>query len=270
MAENLLKLVSYYLVVCLAMFFAQRLLIYKPSGGNIPPAQFGMMQFVSLDFTMSDGTNIHAWHKSAKKGSKTLVYLHGNAGGLASRAERYRTFARQSDLGILAITYRGYAGSTGKPSEEKIYQDMDEIIKILNEEYKIEAQNLVIYGESLGSGVAVEIASKHNIYALILESPFTSLADVAKLSYWFLPVDLMLRDHYDSIVKTKLVKAPVLIFHAGEDQVVPLSLGEELYESFDKPKKLIVAPNKKHVNLDDNMVIEEINKFLDSLNQPDK
>lgn len=247
------------------MFFAQRHIIYKPSGELSRPSAYGLSEFKEMEFSMSDQNRIRAWYKPAKDKQKTLIYIHGNAGNLGDRANLYQAFSSILDLGIMAITYRGYPGSNGKPSEAKIYQDFAEILTFIEQKYDIKPRDLVLYGSSLGSGVAVEIASNNDIHALILESPFTNLADIAKLNYWYLPVNLLLQDRFDSISKAPEVTAPTFIIHSGDDDIIPPKYGKELYEAFHYPKKFFLYPGAQHVDLNYKLVAYKMNIFLNKL-----
>lgn len=240
----------------------QRSLLYSPYGKVKTPESYGLDEFIEIDFTMPDNAQIKGWFFPPTLNNKILVYLHGNAGHMGHRSNRYKIFSDILDVGILALSYRGFPGSTGKPSEKKFYQDFSEIVRILNKEYRINTKDIIIYGASLGSGIAVDFASKHEIYALILESPFTNINDIAKLSYWFLPVDLMLKDRFTSKQKASKVISPTLIIHAEKDRVIPLRFGKELYEEFSDPKKFITHSEGGHVRLNYHIVAKEIQEFL--------
>lgn len=255
----LLTAVGYVLILGL-LFFFQRKLQYIPMGKVGPVSFYNLDDFAEEKITTEDGIKILSWYKPAKKNEKIILYFHGNAGNLGDRAHKFDSFAKNG-FGVLAITYRGYSGSEGKPSEEGLMNDGRAAFKfLLDKGYS--PQDIIVFGESLGSAVAVQLASKFDFYALILESPLASIADIAQKTYWFVPVNLLLKDKFESIKFAPKISSPTLIFHGTNDLVVAYSEGQKLFETIKSPKKFITVEGGGHLNFGDEFLLEEIKFFL--------
>ena len=164
-------------------------------------------------------------------------------------------------LNILLISWRGFSGNKGFPTEQNLYKDAEASIKWLNEQ-KISNNKIILYGESLGSGVAVELGKKNNFYGIILESPFTSIENSAKIYYPYLPIKLLLKDRYDSISKIKSITTPILIMHGAKDDVVPISMGRELFEKANNPKHSYFTKEDDHMMEFNSNLLVEIENFI--------
>ena len=164
-----------------------------------------------------------------------ILYFHGNAGGLDLRAERFRAIVK-AGMGLLAIEYRGYASSTGSPSERGLKLD-GEAAYAAAIASGVEPERIVVLGESLGSGVAVALAARYKVGALALDSPYSSIADVAAAAYWFVPVRALIRDPFRNDLLIGSVDAPVLMVHGTKDRVVPFRFGEKLFALASPPKE---------------------------------
>ncbi|MBL6784759.1 MAG: alpha/beta hydrolase [Rickettsiales bacterium] len=246
----------------------QRYLQYFPFGNVNNPAQIGLSKFKNIDIKTEDGEKILAWFHKKENSVDVIVYFHGNAGNLENRKAKYFAFAENSNYSILAVTYRGYPGSSGAPSEKGFYLDAEAAISYLKDQgYK--DQNIILYGESIGSGVATEMATRINAKALILESPFTSIEDIAKKRYWFLPVSLMLKDKFDNQEKLQKLNLPILIIHGKKDRVVPVSHGIDLAEGYFGPKKLVITEDHGHMGFTGDFLIKNINTFMQNVNNKD-
>jgi hypothetical protein len=214
---------------------------------------------VTLD--SEGGERVIAWHVPPRDEKPGLIYFQGNGGALVHRADRFRAFTADG-IGLIALSYRGYGGSTGSPSETGLIADGEAAYRFAAARYP--AQRIVPFGESLGSGVAVALAAAHPVGGLILQAPFTSAADVAAMVYWFLPVRLLMKDPFYSDRRIVRVKAPVLILHGARDRVVPIALGERLYALANEPKRFVRLPNGGHNDLDSHGVLAEVRAFLDA------
>jgi uncharacterized protein len=259
----LISFLVIYTILCIVIFFMQRKLLYVPFGNAVTPEEVGLDQYKQIFITTSDNQKLRAWYHESKKSDDVILYFHGNAANLENRNNKYHEFAENSNYSILAITYRGYPGSTGSPSEQGFYLDAEAAIKFLNDS-GFKNQNIILYGESIGSGVATEMATRINAKALILESPFTSAEDVAKKIYWFLPVSLMLKDKFDNKTKLQKLDLPILIIHGKKDKIVPVKLGIELANSYKGRKQLIITENEGHMDFGGKFLIEKINQFLEN------
>ena len=173
------------------------------------------------------------------RGAKPVViYFQGNAGGLNLRADRFRWLTGDG-FGLFALSYRGYGGSTGKPTEAGMLLDAAAAYEFAAAVYP--ARRIVVWGESLGTGVAVALAATKPIGRLVLEAPFTSAADVGARVYWFLPVRLLMKDPFRSDQRIGQVTAPLLVVHGERDQVVPIALGERLFALANEPKRFVLS-----------------------------
>jgi len=253
-----------YLGLTLCLFAVQRSLLYHPSVGQISPSEFGVPEMQAVDVKTKDGLQLTAWYKPPKNPDDlTLLYLHGNAGHIGYRATKIKPFLDRG-YGLLLLSYRGYGPNQGTPTENNLYLDGKSGLKFLINQ-NISLSKLVIYGESLGSGIAVELAQNLAISALILEAPFTSMPDAARYHFRLFPTDLLLRDRYNSINKMKYIDTRLLILHGKNDRTVPFKLGQKLFKSAHEPKDFFEFPYAGHNDLYDHGAAERIIGYLDSV-----
>ena len=229
------------------MYWAQRSLMYFPERSRTAPAVAGFAAAEEVLLDTADGEKVIAWHVPPRGERQVVLYFHGNGGSLRYRAERFRALTADG-TGLVALSYRGYGGSTGSPTEPGLIADAKAVYAFALARYP--AERIALWGESLGSGVAVALAAEHKVARLVLESPFTSAADVGAAVYWFLPVRLLMKDQFRSDKRIRKVHAPVLILHGTRDAVVPFALGERLYGLANKPKRLVRFPGGGHNDLD--------------------
>jgi len=255
--KSLLTFLLIYLSIVGFLFFFQRYLEYYPTG-KIDHVAVGFEEKV---LTTKDNLKILAWYKKPQSADKKIIlYFHGNAGNLSDRSHVFSTFA-ENGFGVLAISYRGYAGSEGKPSEKGLMLDSKAALQfLLDQNYS--AENIILFGESLGSGVATQLAAQFKPYAVILESPFSSIANVAQKQYPFVPVRLIMHDKFDSFKFAPKISSPVLIFHGTADSVVPYFEGQKLFTTITTQKKFITIEGGGHLNFGDQFLVDEMNKFF--------
>jgi len=249
-----------YVVICALMFGYQRKLMYLPYVGIDAPGAYGLVDFTSLSIQTSDNVHIQAWYKEAKRDYPTIIYFHGNAGNLAHRAQ-YFSLLRDAGFGILGVDYRGYGASEGTPSEEGFYKDGRAVIDYAQKELALPANKIIIYGESIGTGVAVQMATEYKLAALILQSPFLSMASAASYHYPWLPVNLLLMDRFDSQSKMANVHSPLLLFHGENDGIVPITDGKELFIRGNESKKSIYFPDTGHNNFNLELLVAAVLTF---------
>src|SRR4029077_1149473 len=194
---------------------------------------------------------------------RVVIYFQGNAGGLDLRAGRFKWLIADG-TGLLALSYRGYGGSTGKPSEAGLIRDATAAYDFATARYP--AERIVLWGESLGTAVAVALAAERTVGGLILDAPFTSAADVGAAVYPFIPVRSLIKDTFHSDLRIAKVSAPVLVLHGARDRVVPIRFGEALFALAREPKRIVRFPNGNHVDLDDHGAADVVKKFLMELN----
>lgn len=256
-------LLAVYVLIVLAAWLGQRRLMYVPSTNRVAPATAGLAETKEIAIAAPDGAAVVAWRAQAGTGKPTLLYFHGNAGGLANRALRLRRYQEQG-YGFLIMSYRGFSGSTGSPSEDANVADARRAYDILIRE-GVAPTDIVLYGESLGSGVAIQIAAEKPVGAIVLDAPYTSMLDMAAHAYPFLPVRSLLWDRYESARHIERVTAPVLVLHGRRDRVIPVAMGEKLFALAREPKRLIVFPEAGHSDLDDFGAVDRVVSTLAEL-----
>jgi fermentation-respiration switch protein FrsA (DUF1100 family) len=244
------------------MFFFQRALMYFPDTRRLDPAQAGLAAAEVVGLSSADATRLVAWYVPPQPGKPLILYFQGNAGGLNLRADRFRKLT-DGGTGLLALNYRGYGGSGGSPTETGLIADAKAAYDFAAK--TVPPSRIVVFGESLGTGVAVALASEREIGGLILDAPFTSTADVGAAVYWFAPVRLFMRDQFHSDRRIGKVRAPLLVLHGERDLIVPISFGEKLFALANEPKRMVRFPAGGHVNLDDYGAMPVIKEFLAGL-----
>ena len=249
-----------YIVVIIFVYFYQRNLLYHPSENNY---QNDTIQFnhQEIFIKVNDEIKLKSWiiNKDLKN-FKTLVFFHGNAGDLSNRIYKLNELDKLN-INILLISWRGFSGNEGYPTEKNLYEDAEAAIKWLNKK-KVSNSQIILYGESLGTGVAVEIASKNNFNSIILESPFTSIENSAKIYYPYLPVSFLLKDRYDSISKIKKINSPILIMHGRKDDIVPFFMGKKLFEKANSPKDSYFTDIDDHMMEFNSQLLNKIKDFI--------
>jgi len=258
---TLSSLIIAYIVLIIFIYFYQRNLLYHPSENNYQNDKI-QFNYDEIFIKVNDEIHLKSWiiKKDFKK-LKTLVIFHGNAGHLSNRIYKLNELYKL-DINILLISWRGFSGNKGSPTEKNLYQDAEASIQWLNEQGANNNQ-IILYGESLGSGVAVEIGKENNFNSIILESPFTSIENSAKIYYPYLPVKLLLKDRYDSINKIKMINTPILIMHGKKDDVVPFSMGKELFEKANSPKHSYFTPDDDHMMEFNSSLLQKIKNFIE-------
>ncbi len=236
-----------YGVLVGVLYIFQRNLLYFPSGGRPEPGALAELGVREVAVATGDGLSLLAWYAPPRGDRPVIAYFHGNGGHIGYRSQRLRGFS-QDGYGVLMVEYRGYGGNPGVPSEDGLCADGAAALDFLRRE-KIPPARLVLYGELLGSGVAVALAAQHDVAGLILEAPFTSVAQVAQHHYSFVPASALVRDRFDSLSKIGKVKAPILILHGERDRVVPVRFGRALFDAAPEPKEIWLSRDAGHEDL---------------------
>jgi fermentation-respiration switch protein FrsA (DUF1100 family) len=259
---------SLYAAAVAVMYFAQRRFIYFPDPLRTLPAAAGLPDVSERIIATPDGEKIIAWYGKARAGEPTLLYFHGNGGALELRNERIRKYLDRG-RGMFMMSYRGYSGSTGLPSEAANVADAKLAYEALIKE-GVAPENILLYGESLGSGVAIQVAAERKVAGLILDSPYTSIAELAQQLYPWLPVGLLLEDRYDSIRHIGDVHAPLFILHGEADDIIPVAMGRRLFEAANEPKEINTLPGAGHADHFKFGSFEIINRWIDRLRASQK
>ena len=229
------------------LFVFQRRLLYRPRSTRPALDELASIGVREVELTTADGLNLLAWYFPPRPGRPVILYFHGNGGHIGYRRERLRLFAGEG-YGVLLAEYRGYGGNPGVPCERGLFADGDSALDFL-EQRGIPAERIVLWGESLGSGVAVHLAATRAIAALVLEAPFTSVVACAQRRYPFVPAALLLHDRFDSMSRIARVTAPLLILHGERDRVVPVRQGRALLAAASAPKEGWFSRDGSHENL---------------------
>ncbi|MEY6433494.1 alpha/beta hydrolase [Thioalkalicoccus limnaeus] len=220
------------------MFLAQPSMVFMPhSRIHATPGDW-RMSYEDVWFTATDGVELHGWYIPAPVPRGTLLFLHGNAGNISHRRDSIAIF-RRLGLNVFILDYRGYGQSRGAPSERGLYADALGAWIYLTEERGIPADDIVIFGRSLGAIVATHLASQVDSRALIVESGFTSAADMARHSFPVLSSLVFLRFDFDAVGRIAHVDAPVLVLHSPDDEIIPYELGRKLYAAAREPKEFV-------------------------------
>ena len=253
-----------YISLLVLLFIFQRNLMYHPEENNYSGDKLEV-EVEKVKILTSDGINLQGWfHKKDLKRFKTIIYFHGNAGKLENRIHKLNHF-KDMDVNFLIIAWRGFSGNKGKPSEKGLYIDANSAIKWLKK-LGLKEKDIILYGESLGTGVATEIAQSNNYAGLILETPFTSMIEAAKNFYPYIPVSLLLKDKYDNQNKIKNINTPVLVMHGEIDQIVPFRMGKKIYEIANQPKYSHFTKFDDHMMEYDEKLLFALKTFINSLN----
>ncbi len=236
-------LLTLYLAACSYMYFRQQALVFNPSHDDVALSVGEVPRAENLLLTTPDGETLKAWWVAPLRGRPVYLYLHGNAGNLRGsfndahgRAERFEGLTREG-AGLLALSWRGYGGSSGSPSEVGFHIDAETAAKWLREQQP--DSKVIVFGESLGSGVAVQLAATQEFAALVLDSPYTSIDDVGAGRYPWLPVRLLSKYPFHSETFASQVTEPVLIQHCEGDKVVPYAQGRIMFATLGSSEKLL-------------------------------
>jgi fermentation-respiration switch protein FrsA (DUF1100 family) len=246
--------------VFVALFYvAQRKMQYFPESFRTTPAAAGLPEAEEIMLDTGDGERVIVWHLPPRGDRPVVLYLHGNGASLRWRVDRFRALTADG-TGLVALSYRGYGGSSGSPTEAGLIKDAEAAYAFTVARYV--PSRIVLWGESLGTGVAVALAAEKPVGHVVLQSPFSSAADVGAERYWFVPVRLLMKDQFRSDLRIGKVTAPVLVLHGDQDQVVPFALGERLYGLINAPKRFVGFPGAGHNDLGAHGAVEAAKQFL--------
>ena len=262
--QFILTIFAIYFLVLVFLYFYQRNLLYHPNENNYSEDKISV-DIEKVKIETLDNIKLLGWyHEKNLKDYKTLVYFHGNAGSLENRIHKLNHF-QNMNINFLIIAWRGFNGNKGKPSERGLYLDGKSTIDWLIKK-GVNEENIILYGESLGTGVATHLAQNKNYAGVILETPFTSMVDAAKNFYPYIPINLLLKDKFENFKKVKNINIPILVMHGEIDQIVPFSMGKKIYEIANNPKYSYFTKYDDHMmEYDENLVLA-LKSFFNSLN----
>jgi uncharacterized protein len=228
-------LITVWILLSLLIYFYQPRFIYFPHKEVEATPKLISLEYDELTLTTSDDVELNAWWIPNPNSRATLLFLHGNAGNISHRLESINIFYKLG-LSVLIIDYRGYGKSNGTPSEQGTYIDAETAWSYLTNNKNISSDNIIIFGRSLGGAVAIWLAEKHPSAALIVESSFTSIADIGKYYYPYLPSSLLAQIKYPSKDRISNINSPLLIIHSINDELIPYKYGQGLFKVAKKPK----------------------------------
>jgi len=252
-----------YLTITFILYYSQRSLLYHPSENNYSGDKL-IVPIDKIKILTDDNIELIAWHHKKKGNYKTILFLHGNAGSLENRIHKINHF-NDMDVNFLIVAWRGFSGNKGKPTENGLYIDAKSAVKWLKNK-GVNEEDIIIYGESLGTGVGTEIAQNKNFAGIILESPFTSMVDAGADKYPIFPIRFLLKDKYESDKKIKNIKSPILIMHGEVDKIVPFWMGKKMYDLANEPKYYYFSKYDDHMMEYNDKLLSELKKFINSLN----
>jgi fermentation-respiration switch protein FrsA (DUF1100 family) len=259
MMKQTLLIAGAALILVLFIYLFQRSFLYFPNTKKPSRSEFQAGDMDVIELTTQDGLVLNAWYKPAAKNKPTLLYVHGNAGHIGHRMPLVRPFLN-AGLGVLLLEYRGYGGNKGSPHEAGLYEDGRSALRFLSQK-GINPNQLVIFGESLGSGVATQLATEQKTCALVLQTPYTSMTDLARVHYPLIP--LKPKDRFDSLSRIQTINTPLLILHGTADSIVPYEQALRLYNAAKEPKKLLSFAGKEHNDLWVGTYAQEIIGFIE-------
>jgi fermentation-respiration switch protein FrsA (DUF1100 family) len=226
--------------------YVEEKFIFFPSAEILEtPRNYGL-SFDDVYFKSGDGVTLNGWFVAYPGASTTLLWFHGNGGNIGHRAAHLKLLHDKLKVHIFLLDYRGYGKSDGRPSEQGTYKDGVAALKYLRSREEVESKRIVLFGQSLGAAVATEIAVRHSGLALILEAPFTSIRDMARVVFPLLPIGPFLRTQYDNLTKIKKVQAPILVLHGDRDEVVPFDQGKKVFAAAPDPKQFYAIRGSGH------------------------
>ncbi|KPQ12822.1 MAG: Alpha/beta hydrolase family [Saliniramus fredricksonii] len=261
----IIGLVAYIGLVAM-LFTTQRALQYPASARVTDVEEAQLSGFSDVVITTEDGEELRAFWKPPEEGRTLVLYFHGNGGSLWNRRFRAQALA-EDGRGVLMVSYRGYSGSTGSPTEDGLHADARAAYAFASEH--AEPARILAYGESLGTGVVMRLAADNPLGAIVLDAPFTSTANVAARLYPIVPVRLLMLDQFRSIDLVAEITAPALIMHGRRDQVVPFADGRKLYEALPGPKRFLAFPESGHVSLFEDGGLEAVQTLMEGIENGD-
>jgi uncharacterized protein len=238
-----LPVLAYGLVV-LVMYLIQDSLLYDPRRENVTPEQVGLSNVETIELISQDGIKIVAWYTPASASKPTILFFHGKGGNIGGRPHRYSYYTSKG-YGVLFLSYRGYGPSEGEPSANGLIADAEASYDWLKSQ-GVEAKNIVVVGESMGTGVATILAANRPVAGIALEAPYSAIVDVAADRYWWMPVRFLMKENLEPIKVISNIRTPILMQLGDQDKSIPLEFGTKLFDAAKQPKELVVLAGFGH------------------------
>jgi len=249
-----------YFFLGLTLYLLQRKILFNTSDTPKSPSFYGLSEVTSIRILTSDKIPLLAWYFKGAKNCPILVYFHGNSFNIGERSYRIKKYI-DKNWSVLLVAWRGYSGNKGKPTEKNLYIDGESTLEWIKKHTNFQYSDTVIYGESLGSGVAVELGTKFKFKFIVLEAPFISISEIAKTRYKIFPIKFLVKDKFDNLKKIKNLKSPLLIISGKKDEVIPHQHSEILYQQAKVKKKSVFIDEAMHNNLYDFGIEKEVFNF---------
>ena len=257
----MIYVIGIYLIIILIMFIFQRSLLYIPSKQKLDTSYYANTGLKKVELKTSDGLFLKSlFKKPSNNEQNTILVFHGNAGHIGHRVQKFRPFLEEG-YGLLLVEYRGYGENSGKPTESGFYKDGQAALDFLSKQ-NISKPKTILYGESLGCGLATKFSTEDIFKATILEAPYTSIADVAMRQYWYLPAKWLVLDRYDILGIIKNIKSPLLVIHGEKDKVISIEFGKKVFNFAPKPKEAFYITNAGHNDLYEFNIYKKVISFL--------
>ena len=260
MLKYIFSIILLYLIFGLLLFTIQRKILFNVSGKPKKPHHYGLERVEEIKICTDDKVNLLAWFVKPKKNNPILLYFQGNSFDIGERSHRIERYIKKN-WGVLLLSWRGYGGNKGKPTEKNLYIDGKSAIKWIKKNTHTKINNIVLYGESLGTGVAVEMGMHFSFKSIILEAPFTSIPDIAKERYKIFPTKYLVLDKFDNYDKIDKISSPLLIISGKKDEIIPHSHSKKLFLKAKKPKESVFIDEAMHNNLYDFGIDKDVIEF---------
>ena len=242
------------------LYIFQRRILFNTSGYPGKPSDYGLNLTKEIQILTEDKINLLSWYHKSNEKLPLLIYFHGNSFNIGDRAYRIKKYI-DKDWNILIVSWRGFGGNSGKPTEKNFYKDGEAVLEWVSKNTNFSKNQIVIYGESLGSGVAVELGTKYKFLSVVLEAPFTSISEIAKKRYMIYPAKYLVKDKFDNFSKIDKLKSPLLIISGKKDEVVPHNHSLMLLNRAKVIKKGVFIDEAIHNNLYDFGIEKDVISF---------
>lgn len=255
-----------WVFMVLAMLGLENFLVFQPTAysATSPAWQPKALKYEDADIASTDGVTLHGWYAPVVAPRAVVLMLHGNGGNISGMADELRAMQRLN-VAALALDYRGYGKSTGSPSERGVLADARAARAWLAKRAGVGEQEIVLWGFSMGGGVAVDLAAEDGARGLVLQSTFTSLPDAAAMHYPWLPVRWLMRNRLDSAKKIARYRGPLLQSHGTADAIIPFELGRRLHALANEPKRFLEIPDGDHNDLPERDFYDAMDEFISAL-----
>ncbi|MDX2317301.1 MAG: alpha/beta hydrolase [Hyphomicrobiaceae bacterium] len=263
MLNLFIALVGIFALFCIVARLLHRYFVYVPDPTRVTPKDAGLSGVEEIVFKAADGTRLIAWFRPAQPGKPTLLYFTGNSGNTADRADKIKAITSDG-YGVFMLNYRRFGGSGGRPTEKRNAADAVSAYDTLRG-LGVVPDDVVIYGESLGSAVATRLCPQRQPKALVLEAPFTSVVDVGRLMWPLLPLKFIMVDQYRTVDRIDQVDVPLFIVHGGRDATIPVDHARRVFHAASEPKTLRVVSKAGHNDLFEQGAWTQVRDFIASL-----